>query len=68
VLSFYGDLSDGNRRSCDARHTPSYAVVLNPPSARWRNGDAETGNRLVSWFKSRLGLQSFSSDMKKAAR
>jgi hypothetical protein len=24
--------------------------------ARWRNGDAGTGNRLVSWFNSRLGL------------
>src|SRR5262249_42499656 len=31
--------------------------VISPAAARWRNGDAGTGNRLVSWFKSRLGLQ-----------
>ena len=31
--------------------------MLNPLSARWRNGDAEAGNRLLSWFNSRLGLQ-----------
>ena len=37
--------SDRNRQSCDARHTGCYALVLNPLSARWRNGDAEAGNR-----------------------
>jgi hypothetical protein len=31
--------------------------VLSIATARWRNGYAGTGNRLVSWFNSRLGLQ-----------
>src|SRR6185295_7303435 len=26
-----------NRQSCDARHIGCHAVVLNTPSARWRN-------------------------------
>jgi hypothetical protein len=36
-------------------------------TARWRNGDAETGNCLVSWFNSRLGLQG-PSEISRAGR
>lgn len=43
---------------------PGGAACDTTRAARWRNGDAGAGNRLVSWFKSRLGLHHYKSSLK----
>jgi hypothetical protein len=53
-----GRMRDEARSGAGANHSlDAIAARARFLMARWRNGDAGTGNRLVSWFNSRLGLQ-----------